>query len=345
MRALSTNSSAGVGSSTTTQTQTLALAMAAVRALLRLRAAAAPALRLAHPNPKPSPSLTASARRCFCNTKNGSKPTAEPKVEPKVEPRVEPKADPKAEPKADPKAEPKVEPKAGPKAEPAPQAEAVSRPSASGGGGRRGPATPITWLSVGLSGLVGLGVYLYYENEKAQRLQQAVSQQKVIGKAALGGPFTLVDAADGRPVTDMDYRGKYLLMYFGFSRCPDICPSELVKMGGVLDKLGKAADKFQPLYISVDPQRDSLKQLKNYARDFHPGIRYLTGTPDQCAAAAKVYRVYHSKADDVDEDEYLVDHSIVIYFVGPDGEFIDFFTQRMTEADILEKIRAHAPGL
>jgi len=191
---------------------------------------------------------------------------------------------------------------------------------------------------------MGGGLYWYYLSEKERQTRKAVSQQKVIGKAALGGPFTLVEMS-GRPVTDKDYLGKYLLIYFGFSRCPDICPSELVKMGDVLDRLGKASEKIQPLYISVDPQRDSLLQLKKYAADFHRRIMFLTGTPDQCFDTAKVYRVYHNKADDVDEDNYLVDHSIVMYFVGPDGQFIDFFTQSTTAADIVKRMKGHAPEL
>lgn len=235
---------------------------------------------------------------------------------------------------------------------------AAARPAARGSADRAAPGAlgrrafsadpnasrrgPITWLSLGVTAVAGGGLYLYYANEKEQRLRQAVSQQKVVGKAALGGPFTLVDM-HGTPVTDKDFLGKNLLMYFGFSRCPDICPSELVKMGDVMERLEKKGkgQLFQPLYISVDPVRDSIKQLKNYAADFHKSIMFLTGTPDQCGDAARAYRVYYSKADDVSEDEYLVDHSIVIYYVGADGEFKDFFTQAMTAQDIVDRIEGH----
>lgn len=105
------------------------------------------------------------------------------------------------------------------------------------------------------------------------------------------------------------------------------------------------ADTLQPLFISVDPGRDTVGQLRHYAQDFHPRIQYLTGTTDQVAKASKAFRVYFSKVGDADldsDDEYLVDHSIVLYLVGPNGDFLDFFTQRMDYKDIVEKIHQYA---
>lgn len=164
------------------------------------------------------------------------------------------------------------------------------------------------------------------------------------GKAALGGPWVLVNE-DGVPKTDACYRGQYTLLYFGFTYCPDICPSELVKIGRVMDELAKTKkiSNIKPLFISVDPARDTVGQLKFYGKDFHPAFEYLTGTKEQIAAATRAFRVYFSKANEREDDDedYLVDHSIVFYFLGPDGTFLEFFTQRSQIGDIVDKIAKH----
>ena len=199
---------------------------------------------------------------------------------------------------------------------------------------------PVTFASLGLLGLAGGGILFYYNLEKEKRSERVASKVTTVGKAELGGPWVLVDQ-DGIPRTDASYRGQYTLLYFGFSYCPDICPSELVKIGKVLDKLGPG--KLKPLFISVDPTRDTVGQLKFYSKDFHKDFAYLTGTKEQVQAASKAYRVYYSKANEneKDEEDYLVDHSIVLYLVSPQGEFLDFFTQRMKVDDIVEKIGQH----
>ncbi|CAM9462211.1 unnamed protein product [Ectocarpus sp. 13 AM-2016] len=172
-----------------------------------------------------------------------------------------------------------------------------------------------------------------------EKQNRTASEVTSTGKPALGGPFTLVDM-HGKPVTEKDYHGSFVLLYFGFCHCPDICPSELVKVGAIATKLeGKlGAGVVKPVFVSVDPDRDSLAQLKHYAQDFHHSIEYLTGTKDQVAKAAKAYRVYFSKTDEHEEGEdYLLDHSIVIYLLAPNGDFLDFFTQRTTIADCVDR--------
>lgn len=166
-----------------------------------------------------------------------------------------------------------------------------------------------------------------------------------VGKPLLGGPWTLVDCDTGRAVTDASFHGKYTLLYFGFTHCPDICPNELVRIGDVLDKLdadGKSPEVV-PLFVTVDPRRDTIEQMQAYKQDFHPRFKMLTGTRDQVADIAKAYRVYFSKADEneEDDDDYLVDHSIVMYLVGLNGEFLDFFTQSARVDDIAKKIKGH----
>ena len=161
------------------------------------------------------------------------------------------------------------------------------------------------------------------------------------GKPAIGGDWSLVDL-DGNLVTNRTFEGKWTLLYFGFARCPDICPSEMVKVGKVLDTMKEEypglADKIQPIFVSVDPARDSLKALREYGKDFHPSYVFLTGSPEQVHRMAKKYRVYVSKADETEDGDYLVDHSIVIYFHDDTGDLSDCFTQSMRPSDVLEKI-------
>lgn len=161
------------------------------------------------------------------------------------------------------------------------------------------------------------------------------------GKPSLGGPWSLVDL-DGNLVTNKQFEGKWLLLYFGFARCPDICPSEMLKVGKVMDILAKdypgLRQKVQPVFVSVDPARDSIKVLREYAKDFHPSYMFLTGTPEQVQQMAKKYRVYVSKADETEDGDYLVDHSIVIYFHDDTGDLADCFTQSMRPTDVVSKI-------
>lgn len=132
------------------------------------------------------------------------------------------------------------------------------------------------------------------------------------------------------------------MLYFGFARCPDICPSEMVKVAKVIDMLKEKhpqlAKDIVPIFVSVDPARDSLQALKEYAQDFHPDYVFLTGAPEQVQQMAKKYRVYVSKADETEDGDYLVDHSIVIYFHDEKGELADVFTQSMKPTDVMEKV-------
>lgn len=140
----------------------------------------------------------------------------------------------------------------------------------------------------------------------------------------IGGPFTLM-SHQGDKVTDETYRGRFLFVYFGYGYCPDICPTELANMAATLDHMGAAAEKVQPLFITVDPARDSPEFLAEYVAQFHPAMVGLTGTEQQIADIAKQYRVFYRKAEDEGSSEYLMDHSNFIYLMGPDGEFLSMF--------------------
>jgi protein SCO1 len=150
----------------------------------------------------------------------------------------------------------------------------------------------------------------------------AMSQQAG-GSAGIGGPFTLEDGS-GKTVTDRDFHGRYLLVYFGYTFCPDVCPTTLNAVAAAFDKLGAKADKVQALFITVDPGRDTPKVVQQYAAAFSPHIMGLTGTPDEIARVAREYRVYYARHQDPDAPGgYTMDHSSILYLMGPDGHFIE----------------------
>jgi len=199
---------------------------------------------------------------------------------------------------------------------------------------------PIGWASFGVILATGGALLAYYIREKERKIEQMRQKNsRVIGKPLLGGPWTLVDHT-GRPVTEACLREgghTHGLLYFGFTHCPDICPAELIKIKEIVERLD-ADDEIgpvvRPAFITVDVKRDGVAQVAHYIKDFHPRTLGLTGTPKQVEKACKAFRVYHSIADQdlENEDDYLVDHSIVSYLIGPDGNFLDFYTQ-MTEVD------------
>ena len=146
--------------------------------------------------------------------------------------------------------------------------------------------------------------------------------QRGADDAGIGGPFKLVNG-DGRTVTDRDFRGKYMLVYFGYTFCPDVCPTTLNEVAGALDQLGAKADRIQPVFISVDPKRDTPPVVKEYAAAFSPRLTGLTGDEASIAAAAKEYRVYVAlRRTGPGPTDYTVDHSSILYLMGPDGRFV-----------------------
>jgi cytochrome oxidase Cu insertion factor (SCO1/SenC/PrrC family) len=148
----------------------------------------------------------------------------------------------------------------------------------------------------------------------------------------IGGPFALTDQ-NGQHRTDADFRGKILLVYFGFTYCPDICPTDLQQMGLAVDRLGAAGEEVQPIFITVDPERDTAEHLKDYMPLFHPRFIGLTGGAGAIHQAAGTYRAYYAKVP-LDKGDYTVDHSAFIYMIGRKGEYLGFFPPG-TSADIL----------
>lgn len=145
-------------------------------------------------------------------------------------------------------------------------------------------------------------------------------------RPSIGGSFSLVDH-DGRAVTQDSFKGKPTLIYFGFTYCPDVCPTSLLLMETALEQLGPdGPKKANGLLISLDPERDTPKLLKDYVTNFGPTFYGLTGTPDQIAAAAKAFRVYYQKVPGKNGGPYLIDHSSIIYLLDKNGRFVTHFT-------------------
>ncbi|KAF5027495.1 hypothetical protein F66182_390 [Fusarium sp. NRRL 66182] len=184
---------------------------------------------------------------------------------------------------------------------------------------------PFSWkagiLFVGTCGL--LVWYFEFEKERMQR-KRIAEAAKGVGRPKVGGKFELIDQ-DGKPFTSEMMKGKHSLVYFGFTRCPDICPEELDKMATMLDIVEeKAPGVLLPIFITCDPARDDPRALKQYLGEFHEKFVGLTGTYDQIKDLCKKYRVYFSTPQNVKPgQDYLVDHSIYFYLMDPDGDFVE----------------------
>jgi protein SCO1/2 len=160
-----------------------------------------------------------------------------------------------------------------------------------------------------------------------------------VGQATVGGPFSLVDH-NGKRVSDADYRGRFMLVFFGFTFCPDVCPTALQVSSAALEKLGAKAERIAPLFVTVDPERDTPEQLKGYVSSFHPRLVGLTGTQAEINAVARAYRVYFKRVkDERSAAGYTMDHTSIIYLMGPDGRFVSHFTHT-TSVDAMVKALA-----
>lgn len=160
-------------------------------------------------------------------------------------------------------------------------------------------------------------------------------------KEVIGGPFQLTDQA-GKTRSEGDFRGKLLLVYFGFTFCPDICPTDLQAIGLAMDQLGAAADGVQPLFITLDPERDTVAHLAQYVSLFHPRLIGLTGSAHAVNAAAEAYRVYYKRvAFQKNEADYTIDHSAFVYLMDRDGKYLGFFPPGTPAERMVEMIRPH----
>lgn len=201
-------------------------------------------------------------------------------------------------------------------------------------------AVIILVLGVGWVSLSGL----FRENARESSVTASSAQTRQSGAATIGGPFSLTDH-HGVRITQAALTGHLTLIYFGYASCPDVCPTELQTIGAALDLLaadGAQIADVQGFLITVDPARDSVTALADYMKNFHPKLSGLTGSAEEIAAAAKVYRVYFSKAKPEPGSEfYLMDHSNIIYLMGRDGNFLAHFSTGATADQIAAKLREH----
>ena len=156
------------------------------------------------------------------------------------------------------------------------------------------------------------------------------------GKALIGGAFEALDH-NGNPITDADLKGQYSLLYFGFTHCPDICPTGLLKIANALDAMdahSTHAQKVTPYFVSVDPERDTPEVMAKYVAHFHPRLIGITGTVEQIDTIAKAYKVYYQKAEGDTALGYLVDHSGFMYLMNPKGEYVVHFAHNASEVEI-----------
>ena len=187
-------------------------------------------------------------------------------------------------------------------------------------------------LAIALGIAVAAGVRLWQEREPAILIQD----KGATGAASIGGPFTLTDQ-HGVPVSDDQFRGRFMLVYFGYSFCQDICPTDLATMTTALDQLGDAGGQVQPIFVTIDPEHDTVERLAEYAPLFHPRLIALTGTPEEISRVAAQYRVYYEKSGS--GPDYLMDHSGIIYLMDREGRFLTHFSQGTTPDRIADAIR------
>jgi protein SCO1/2 len=193
-------------------------------------------------------------------------------------------------------------------------------------------------LSTLLVAVLALG-WMWYS--AGQQTTIAKNDENVEAPVLIGGPFTLTNQ-DGQRVTDKDFRGRYLLVFFGYTYCPDTCPTTLSMLSSVLDKLGPDADKVAPVFITVDPDRDSAASLKSYLKSFDRRFIGLRGSAAETAAVAKAYRVFYRKRP-LPGNDYAMDHTSLIYLMNPDGKFEGDYAPTesadMIAADLTKRIR------
>ncbi|XP_066110736.1 protein SCO2 homolog, mitochondrial isoform X1 [Saccopteryx bilineata] len=205
----------------------------------------------------------------------------------------------------------------------------------------QGPGLRTRLLVTTLFGAALGGAWLAMRAEKEQRQQQ--QRTEALRQASVGqGDFSLLDH-HGQARCKADFQGQWVLMYFGFTHCPDICPDELEKLVQVVRQLEAepGLPPVQPIFITVDPERDDVTAMARYVQDFHPRLLGLTGSAEQVAQVSRSYRVYYSAGPKDEDQDYIVDHSIAIYLLSPDGLFTDYYGRTRSAEQIVNSIRHH----
>jgi cytochrome oxidase Cu insertion factor (SCO1/SenC/PrrC family) len=174
-----------------------------------------------------------------------------------------------------------------------------------------------------------------YEQSSAAQMMDDL----MYGRGTVGGPFTLTDAT-GKPRSDSEFRGKLMIVYFGYTFCPDVCPADLMAITGALDALGPLADGVQPVFITIDPERDT-KVLGEYISAFHHSLVGLTGSPEEIRKVANAYKAFYVKVPDAQGGNYSIDHTGVIYLMGRGGEYLGFMPPQTSPERLTEILRKY----
>jgi cytochrome oxidase Cu insertion factor (SCO1/SenC/PrrC family) len=186
--------------------------------------------------------------------------------------------------------------------------------------------------------ITGVSGWLLWPPTTAEPSAAALMDAVMWNKEQIGGPFALIDQ-DARPRTDVDFRGKLLLIYFGYTYCTDICPTDLQAISTAIDKLGPAGESVQPLFITVDPEHDTPEAIKLYVSLFHPRLVGLTGSAKQIKTVAREYKVYFAKNERSKKSDPVIDHSGFVFLVGPDGRYLGFFPPGTSADRMVESLR------
>ena len=186
-----------------------------------------------------------------------------------------------------------------------------------------------------IASLFGCGPAAAAEQPSAAQMMDDL----MYGRGSVGGPFTLTDQA-GRQRSDTEFRGKLMIVYFGYTYCPDVCPADLMAITQALDGLGPAAEGVQPIFITIDPERDT-KVLADYVSAFHHSLIGLTGSPEQIRKVANSYKAFYAKVPDERSGNYSIDHTGVIYLMGRDGEYLGFMPPQTSPDRLTEILRKY----
>ena len=181
--------------------------------------------------------------------------------------------------------------------------------------------------------LFGCGLAAAAEQPSAAQMMDDL----MYGRGSVGGPFTLTDQT-GRQRSDTEFRGKLMIVYFGYTYCPDVCPTDLMAIAQALDALGPAAAGVQPVFITIDPERDT-KALAEYVSAFHPSLVGLTGSAEQIRAVANAYKAFYVKVPGERGGDYSIDHTGVIYLMGRNGEYLGFMPPQTNPDRLTEILR------
>lgn len=187
----------------------------------------------------------------------------------------------------------------------------------------------------------GLGAWAWWQTQ--QRVTASGDGSGLVTNVSIGGPFTLTNHL-GETVTDADFGDQLRLIYFGYTFCPDVCPTELGNISLALDELGDDLEHVTPVLITVDPERDTPEVLRDYVPLFHEKLVGLTGSREAIDDVARAYRVFYRRVEDPDYTYYLMDHTSFVYLMGPDGEFLSMYNYGTAPTEMANAIRHHIAG-